>query len=289
MDLATGPPWLLLLVLAMSAVAAGFVGSLVGIGGGLFLVPWLVLALGLDIHYAIAASLVGVIANSSASGATYVDQGLTDLRVGMFLESATTVGGLLGALVGVTVLASQSNLLVLAFVPVVGAAMVLMIWHGSGAVDPSAPMDSVARRLRLSGSYREEGTGELRTYGARKSLLGLLFAGVAGFGSVLLGIGGGTFNVPAMNAVMNLPIRIATATSTFKIGLVAAVGTIVYLFAGHVLLLVAAPVAIGSVVGSLAGSRLQFRARATWIRALFLVVLAVAAVSMAARGLGYLG
>jgi len=288
-DLAGGDPvTLLLLLLMVIAIGAGFVGSLVGIGGGLFLVPALVLVFGLDIHYAIGASLIAVIANSCASGASYVDQGLTDLRVGMFLESASVVGGLLGALLAVTLLAGQSNVLTLAFVPVVLIGMFLMLRQGRVPSDPNAPMDAVATRLRLEGVYREEGTGRLLPYRVHGSFLGLTFAGIAGFGSALLGIGGGTFNVPAMNVVMNLPMRIATATSTFKIGLVAAAGTLVYLFAGDVLLFVAAPVAVGSMIGSLLGSRYQFRARTESLRYIFLVVLAFAAVSMAARGLGYL-
>ena len=284
----SGPVDLVLLLLVLVAIVAGFVGSLVGIGGGLFLVPALVLLFGLDIHYAIGASLIAVIANSCASGSSYVDQGLTDLRVGMFLESASVVGGLLAALLAVTLLASQSNALTLAFVPVVVIAILLMLRHRKVETNPALPMDAVATRLRLSGVYREEGTGRAAPYGARASLLGLAFAGLAGFAAVLLGIGGGTFNVPAMNAVMNIPLRVATATSTFKIGLVAAAGTIVYLFAGDVLLLIAAPVALGSIVGSLLGSRYQLRAGVGALRYLFLGVLVFAAISMAARGLGYL-
>jgi uncharacterized protein len=283
-----GAVGLVLLLLLLAAIGAGFVGSLIGIGGGLFLVPALVLLFGLDIHFAIGASLIAVIANSCASGASYVDEGLTDLRIGMFLESASVVGGLLGALLAVTVLGNQSNLLTLAFVPVVLVAMFLMIRQRSVTTDPDAPMDAVATRLHLEGTYREEETGRAVHYGVHQSFLGLTFAGIAGFAAVLLGIGGGTFNVPAMNAVMNVPMRIATATSTFKIGLVAASGTIVYLFAGDVLLLVAAPVALGSMAGSFLGSRYQFLAGAGALRTLFLVVLAFAAISMAARGLGYL-
>ncbi|MCI4360165.1 MAG: sulfite exporter TauE/SafE family protein [Thermoplasmata archaeon] len=288
-DLAGSVPTIVIVLLLVAiAVGAGLVGSLIGIGGGLFLVPVLVLVFGLDIHYAIAASLIGVIANSCASGASYVDQGLTDLRIGMFLESASTVGGLLGATISVTILASRSNVLALAFVAVVAIAIALMLRQGGAPTDPNAPMDAIATRLRLQGVYREVGTGRTLPYGVRHSGEGLAFAGVAGYAAALLGIGGGTFNVPAMNAVMNVPLRIATATSTFKIGLVASAGTIVYLFAGDVLLFIAAPVALGSMVGSLVGSHYQFRAPPGALRSLFLVVLAIAAASMAARGLGYL-
>ncbi len=289
-ELAGGAPAVLvLLLLLLVAVGAGLVGSLIGIGGGIFLVPILVLAFGLDIHFAIAASLIGVIANSCASGASYVDQGLTDLRVGMFLESASTVGGILGALLGVTLLASRSDVLALAFVPVVLIAIVLMVRHRGAETDPDAPMDALARRFRLEGTYHDDASGRTVPYRVHGSAQGLALVGVAGFGSALLGIGGGTFNVPAMNAVMNVPMRVATATSTFKIGLVAAAGTIVYLFAGQVLFLIAAPVALGSIAGSLLGSHYQFRAGTGALRYLFIGVLAIAGLSMAARGLGYLG
>ena len=289
LELAGGAPTLVVLVLLLLlAIGAGLVGSLVGIGGGIFLVPALVLLCGLDIHFAIAASLVAVIANSCASGASYVDQGLTDLRLGMFLESASTVGGISGAVLGVTLLANRSDVLALAFVPVVLLAIALMVRHRGIETDPEAPMDAIAERLRLEGVYEDARTGRTVPYRVRGSLPGLAFVGVAGFGSALLGIGGGTFNVPAMNAVMNVPMRVATATSTFKIGLVAAAGTIVYLFAGTVLLFVAAPIALGSIIGSVFGSHYQFRAPSAALRYLFIGVLAIAGLSMAARGLGYL-
>ena len=280
--------WLVVVVLLLLALGAGAIGSLVGIGGGLFLVPSLVLLFGLDIHLAVAASLLAVVANSCGSGATYVEEGLANLRLGMFLETATAVGGLFGALLSVTWLVAQGNLIVLAFVPVVGLSIFLMYGARNERVDPNPPADRVADRLALGGSYREDKGGVEVAYRVTRSGYGLALVGVAGVASGLLGVGGGTFNVPAMNAVMNVPIRVATATSTFKIGITATAGAFIYLTAGDVYLLVAAPVVLGSLVGSLLGSHYQARARATSLRGLFLVVLVIAAISMAARGLGYL-
>ena len=288
-DLAGPLPGLVLLLLLVAvALGAGFVGSLIGLGGGVFIVPTLVLVFGLDIHYAIAASLLAVVANSAASGSLYVEQGLTDLRVGMFLETATVVGGLAGAILSVTILASRTDVLTLAFVPIVVVGAFLMLRPLRRDIDPTAPPDRLALRLRLTGTYRPRFGGAPVTYQARRPLAGLGLSGVAGFGSGLLGVGGGIFFVPAMNAIMNLPMRVASSTSTFKIGITASAASLVYLFAGDVFLFVAAPIALGSVVGGVLGSHTQHRARASALRYLFVAVMGVAGAFMLARGLGYL-
>ncbi len=276
----------LFLLLAAIAFACGSVGSLIGIGGGVFLIPILVLGFGFEIQLAIAASLLSVVANSCGSAATYVEQGLTNLRLGIFLESSTVVGGLLGALLSVTLLATRQNLLALAFVPVVAIAAALMLRAPRLAPDPNAPKSPFAERLRLSGTLVDPTTGASIAYRATRPAPGLLLTGLAGFGSGLLGVGGGIFNVPAMNAVMNVPLRVATATSTFKIGVTASAGALVYFLAGDMLLWLAASVALGSFAGSLLASHHQYRARTLALRWLFLGVLAVAALLMAARGVG---
>lgn len=283
-----GSTVLLLLLLVAIGFASGLLGSLIGIGGGLFLVPTLVLGFGLDIHFAVAASLLAVIANSSGSASTYVEQGLTNLRLGMFLETTTVIGGLLGALLSVTVLASHSDVLALGFVPAVVVGAILMFRAPRAGPDPDAPSSPLADRLDLGGEYEDEETGARIRYRTNHPAEGLSLAGVAGFGSGLLGVGGGIFNVPAMNAVMNVPLRIASATSLFMIGVTASAGVLVYFLAGDLLLFVAAPVAFGSLLGSVVGSYYQFHAGSRWIRAMFIVVLLVAAVLMAARGVGYL-
>jgi uncharacterized membrane protein YfcA len=146
----------------------------------------------------------------------------------------------------------------------------------------------LADRLDLGGEYADEETGRPIRYRANHPAEGLGLAGVAGFGSGLLGVGGGIFNVPAMNAVMNVPLRVASATSLFMIGVTASAGVLVYFLAGDLLLFVAAPIAFGSLLGSVVGSHYQFRAGSSSIRGIFIAVLLVAAVLMAARGFGYL-
>jgi uncharacterized protein len=283
------PIWEDLLLLAVVALVAGLLGSLVGVGGGLILVPALVLLFGVELHLAIAASLVAVTANSCGAASTFVEEGLTNLRTGMFLETATAVGGLAGAVVAVTFLATHDNLLALAFLPVILVALVLMLRQPSTGTDDAAAPDWLARRLRLEGEYVARATGQPAQYHVSRAGLGLGLAGISGFFAGLLGVGGGGLNVPAMNSVMNMPLRPAAATSTFMIGVTASAGALVFLFAGDLQLFLAAPIALGSVVGSYAGSIFQDRATAGRLRGILLGVLVFASVVMAARALGYLG
>lgn len=278
----------LIVLLLLSALAGGF-GALVGLGGGIFVVPILVVLFDVDIHLAVAASLVGVVGTSLGSASTYVEEGLTDLRVGMFLETATALGGLLGAIIAVTVLAAQSQLLVLAFVPVVLLAAVLMVRNRQADVRPDPPRDRWADRLRLHGSYFNPRTQRQVEYRVTGTGTGLLLTGISGVGAGLLGIGGGLFNVPAMHAFMNLPMRVASTTSSFMIGVTAVAGALVYLVAGDLSLTLAAPVAVGVAVGSYFGTLAQPRIRAAGLRKMFVAVLPVAAGLMLLRGLGVLG
>lgn len=282
------PIWVSLLLLVVVAVGAGLLGALVGVGGGIVLVPILVLLFGVEIHLAIAASLVAVTANSCGAASTFVEEGLTDLRIGMFLETATAVGGLAGAVVAVTFLASHDDVLALAFLPVILLALVLLLRQPNTGTRPDARPDWLARRLRLEGEYVARATGTVTPYRVSRAGAGLGLAGVSGFFSGLIGVGGGGLNVPAMNGVMNIPLRPAAATSTFMIGVTASAGTLVFLFAGDLQLFLAAPLAVGSVVGSYVGSIFQDRAKAGALRALLLGVLVLASAVMAARGLGYL-
>lgn len=282
------PIWVSLLLLVVVAVGAGLLGALVGIGGGIVLVPILVLLFGVEIHLAIAASLVAVTANSCGAASTFVEEGLTDLRIGMFLETATAVGGLAGAVVAVTFLASHDDVLALTFLPVILLALVLLLRQPNTGTRPEARPDWLARQLRLEGEYVARATGTVTPYRVSRAGAGLGLAGISGFFSGLIGVGGGGLNVPAMNGVMNIPLRPAAATSTFMIGVTASAGALVFLFAGDLQLFLAAPMAVGSVAGSYAGSIFQDRARAGALRALLLGVLVLASAVMAARGLGYL-
>jgi uncharacterized protein len=279
-------PLLALLLLVVVAFAAGAVGAALGVGGGLFLVPALVLLFGVDIHAAIAASIVSVIATSSAAASSDVQSGLTNVRLGMFLETATAVGGLVGAIVAVTLLADHSNVLVLAFVPVVLVAVVLMASSRDRDIVPDPPDDRLARRFRLEGEYVGPLTGIRRHYRVTGTRVGLAFAGLAGISSGLLGIGGGIFKVPAMNTLMNVPLRVVAATSTFMIGVTAAAGALVYLFAGDVVLALVAPVVLAVFFGTIVGREYGHHAPVGRLKILFIGILVLAAILMVARGAG---
>jgi uncharacterized protein len=272
--------------LMLFSVAAGLVGALLGLGGGIFLVPVMVVLFGVDAQTAIVASLVSVIATSSGSAASYVKEGLSDLRVAMFLEVATVMGGLVGALVSVTLLAGRSQVLTLIFVPIVVIGAVLMYRTRAVDVRPHPPPDAWADRLNLHTRYFDAARNDWVSYRVTGTKPGLLVSGLAGIVSGLLGIGGGIFYVPGMNALMNVPFRVATATSNFMIGVTATAGALVYLLFGHLAVGLAAPVVIGVLAGSLTGARLHRTAPATTLKALFVPILALGAAVMLLRGLG---
>jgi hypothetical protein len=179
--------------------------------------------------------------------------------------------------------------LILAFIPAVVIGAVLMLRRRSTDVASGGPADARAERLHLGGSFEDPETHHRVPYRVSRTSAGLVFAGLAGVGSGLLGIGGGIFYVPAMNGAMNVPLRVASATSMFMIGVTAAGGAFVYLYAGDVSLLLAAPVVLGIVAGSILGIRAQPSASTRTLKVLFAVVLVFAAVLMAVRGLGGLG
>lgn len=276
----------LLLLLVLIAFAAGSLGALLGLGGGVVLVPALVLLFGVDVHLAIATSLVSVIATSTGAASSGRESGYTNLRIAMFLETATSVGALGGALLTVTVLATQGNLLIAAFIPVLLAAAVYMRRQKGPAGTKTGPDDPIAVRFQLQGECPDPEGGERLVYRARRTRSGLALSGVAGVASGSLGIGGGLFYVPGMNVLMQLPIRVASATSTFMVGVTATASALVYLFAGDVALLLTAPAVVGTVLGSRLGSTLRPSAPTRWLRAAFIVVLLAAAGSLVARLVG---
>lgn len=281
-------PLLSLLLLILISIAAGAMGSMLGLGGGLIIVPALVVLFGVDIQFAVAASLVSVIATSSGASASSLEHGQTNLRLGMFLESATAVGGLAGAALVVVVFAHHGMLLILAFVPVVLIAAYWMFTSRRSDVRPDPAPDRWARRLGLDGEYTDEHTGLRVHYAVTRTRAGLVLSGLAGVSAGLFGIGGGLFKVPAMSTVMNVPIRVAAATSTFMIGVTATAGALVYLFAGEVNLSLAAPVVLGVLVGTIPGTRLQASSSSRRLRTVFAGILVLAAFSMVLQAAGLL-
>jgi len=273
-------------MLTLISVGAGLVGALLGLGGGIFLVPVMIVLFGVDAQTAIVASLVSVIATSSGSASSYVKEGLSDLRIAMFLEVATVIGGIGGALISVTLLAGRSQILTLAFVPVVALAAILVYRTRAQDVRPDPPRDRWAERLKLNGRYFDAARHEWVDFRVTGTKPGLVVSGLAGVISGLLGVGGGMFYVPGMNALMNVPIRVASATSNFMIGVTATAGALVYLVFGHLAVGLAGPVAIGVLAGSLAGAHIHRTAPASSLKGLLVAVLAIAAIVMLLRGLG---
>jgi uncharacterized membrane protein YfcA len=263
------------------SLGAGVLGSLLGLGGGIVLVPALTLLLHIDIRYAIGASIVAVIATSSGAAAAYVREHMTNLRVAMFLEVATTAGAITGAyLAGVV----AGRWLYLIFGVVMGYSALAMLRKRHQTASPPPP-SRLADRLRLHDHYYDEALGTDVTYRVTRPSLGLGLMYLAGTTSGLLGIGSGALKVPAMDLGMRLPIKVSTATSNFMIGVTAAASAGVYFSRGEINPLVAAPVAAGVLIGATAGSRLLGRIQSSSIRTLFVVVLLWVSLEMFLKGL----
>ena len=256
------------------SLAAGFLGALTGLGGGVIITPAMVLLLGIDLHYAMGAALISVIATSSGAAAAYVREGFSNIRIGMFLEIATTVGAVCGALA--TTKISPSILGV-----VFGIVLLYSAWvstRGRLAPRPGLMDDPLAARLRLHGSFpTPEG---LRSYKVNyvKTGFGLMF--VAGALSGLLGIGSGALKVVAMDHAMRVPFKVSTTTSNFMIGVTAAASAGVYLNRGYIDPGLTMPVVLGVLTGSVLGARLLPGAHTMTLRRVFGLVVAVLAAEM---------
>jgi uncharacterized membrane protein YfcA len=265
----------------LGAVGAGLLGALLGLGGGTFIIPMLT-ALGVDIHHAIAASIVAVIATSCGAASSYVRDGLANIRIGIFLCVATTTGALFGAgLNGVV----PVRMLFLIFAAVLGWSGLIM-FQKRNRVSTRAELaeDAPAGRLRLAGRFYDPALGRERRYTPQRPALGFGLMVGAGTVSGLLGIGSGGLKVPAMDVAMDLPIKVSTATSNFMIGITGLASAIVYLERGQVLVSLVAPIALGVVAGAAVGTRILPRVAAATIRAWFVVALAVIVSQMLYRG-----
>lgn len=267
-------------ILAVSA-AAGTFGALLGLGGGLIVVPALTLGFGVDIRHAIGASVVCIIATSSGAAAAYVRDHLTNLKVAMFLETGTAVGALVGALLAGVV---GQRALYLLFGGFLAISAIAMFRKRSEQAPATLPPDRLAERLGLHGSLKNPVTGVEEPYKVYGTLPGLGLMVVAGVASGLLGIGSGALKVPAMDLVMRLPIKVSSATSNFMIGVTASTGAAIYFARGDVLPEIAGPVALGVVGGSFVGARLMTSIKSSWLRKLLVVVLCVVALQMLWKG-----
>jgi uncharacterized protein len=268
-------------LVGLGSLAAGFLGALTGLGGGVVIVPLLVLVFGVDLHYAIGASLVSVIATSSGAAATFVKEGYSNIRIGMLLEIATTLGALGGAYLGSNNLVSGSAIAI-----VFGVVLLISAYlstrprpehEGAGKPDP------LAVRLRLDSTYpTPQGPQPYHVRGVPAGF-GLMFG--AGVLSGLLGIGSGALKVLAMDQAMRIPFKVSTTTSNFMIGVTAAASAGVYLASGFIDPGLAMPVMLGVLAGSMLGARVLMRAPVKALRVVFAVVIVLLGVQMIYKGL----
>ena len=265
------------------SIAAGVLGSLVGLGGGVLIVPLLTLAFGLPIYFAIGASIISVIATSSGAAAAYVRDHLTNLRVGMFLELGTTIGAITGAFLAVLLV---PNLLFVLFGVILLISAVPLLFKIGEELPKGVKNDRLAKWLGLSGTYPDQRMERQVPYQVTRTPLGLAMMYIAGIISGLLGIGSGSFKVLALDTAMRLPMKVSTTTSNFMIGVTAAASAGIYFSRGDIPPLIAAPVALGVLLGAFIGSHLLTRLSNKTLRLIFLPVLAIIAIQMVMRGLG---
>jgi uncharacterized protein len=262
---------------------AGVIGALLGLGGGIIIVPALTLLIGLPIRYAIGASIVSVIATSSGAAAAYVRGGIANLRIAIALEVATTIGAVSGAFIAGHI---SFRILYFIFGLLLAYSTVALLGRVRIELPGDVPFDPLAGRLRFHGDYHDQVLRRRVPYTATAVVPGGLMMYVAGLMSGLLGIGSGLFKVLALDVIMRLPMKVSTATSNFMIGVTAAASAGVYFSRGDIHPLVAAPVALGVLAGAWGGTHLMERLRNTTLRKLFVPVLAVISVEMILRGLG---
>jgi uncharacterized membrane protein YfcA len=261
----------------LTSVVAGLLGALTGLGGGVVIVPVLALVFRVDIRYAIGASLISVIATSSGAAVAYVREGLSNVRIGMFLEVATTLGALVGAYLTARISTQAIGI-------IFGVTLLYSAWtsfrnrHGETPQKPNA----LAEKLNLRGDYPTENGRQ--SYVAQNVPAGFGIMFIAGVLSGLLGIGSGAVKVLAMDRAMKLPFKVSTTTSNFMIGVTAAASAGIYLSRGYIAPGLAAPVMLGVLGGSLAGAHLLVRIRVPVLRVLFAIVIVALGVEMIYSG-----
>ncbi|MGD0218298.1 MAG: sulfite exporter TauE/SafE family protein [Desulfobaccales bacterium] len=262
-----------------ASLVAGFLGSLTGLGGGVVIIPLLTLGFGIDIRYAIGASLVSVIATSSGAAAAYVREGFSNIRIGMFLEMATTMGALFGAALAAII--APSYIAVIFGVVLLYSAY--LSTHPPPARSADGKPDPLATRLHMDASY--PGLQAPLSYHVQAVPTGFSLMFLAGSLSGLLGIGSGAVKVLAMDQAMHVPFKVSTTTSNFMIGVTAAASAGIYLNRGYIDPGLTMPVALGVCIGSLLGARLLIGIHTRWLRLTFAAVILFLGVEMIYNGL----
>ena len=280
------------LAIVVTGIATGALGAILGTGGGVLLIPVLVLGMGVPMHYAVATSLVSVIATSSAVASTNVERGIANMRLGMTLEIATALGAVLGGMTaGWLTPRTLEGLFALVLLPTAYFMWKGRSREGPGSLDPCVGLPAVAEEGSeamvgaLGACYLDESEGRTVCYGVRRLWAGLGVSFLAGNVSGLLGIGGGTFKVPALHPLCEVPIKAAAATSNFMIGVTAAASAFLYYGRGEVRPALTSAVVLGVVAGSAFGSVLNRRIRGDQVRLSFAVLMVVVAAQMGYRAL----
>jgi uncharacterized protein len=269
---------LVLVLMALGSFATGIVGALTGLGGGIILVPILVLFFDINMRYAAGASLIAVIATSSGAAAAFLSEGYTNLRVGMFLQLTSIAGGIAGAFL-LTLVPVPALMTIFGLVLLYSGYLSFRRKEGDEAGRPS---DRLAVYLRMEGSYPAPGGWE--AYKVYRVIPSFFLMGAAGIISGLLGIGAGAVNVLAMDQVMRLPYKVSTSTSNFMIGITAAASAGIYLHRGYIDPVLAMPVMLGVFGGAVVGARLLMVLRAKPLRIFFSVIVFIMALEMIYKG-----
>lgn len=266
------------LILLAASYCAGLLGSLTGLGGGVVVIPVLTLCFGVDFHYAVGAALVASISTSSGSGSAYVKEGVTNIRLGMFLEIATTIGAVCGAAVAIY-LNSNTIAIIYGGVLVLTAAMQQRRKSDHDGVVGS----EMARRLKLFSSWPQK-DGTMKHYQLRHVGGGFSVMYVAGVLSGILGIGSGVLKVIAMDGIMKVPFKVSTTTSNFMMGVTACASAVIYVQRGNIVPGMACPVMIGVLFGALTGAKLLKRLDVRLLRRIFCIVILMVAANMIYQG-----
>lgn len=273
---------LIALKILVISVFAGMLGSILGLGGGIIVTPALTLLFGIDIKYAIGASLISVIATSSGSAVAYIRDKITNIRVGMFLEIATTTGAITGAFLGSII---TPNYLYVIFGVFMLYSAIAMLKKRNDELPQNVILHPLAKKLRLNGEYYDKALQKKVVYNVDDVYGGFGVMYGAGVMSGLLGIGSGSFKVMAMDVFMKLPLKVSSATSNFMMGVTAAASAGVYLLRGDIDPKIAAPVALGVLTGATLGTRIMQNLKSKTIRKIFIPILAYVSIQMIYKGL----
>lgn len=268
-----------IIILFLGAISAGLLGSLTGLGGGVIIIPLLTLGFGVPMHYAIGASLISVIGTSSGAAVAFVKEGFTNMRIGMFLEIATTSGAIVGALVSGML---NPNTIGIIFASILLLTVILNL-KGKPDHQETLIKGSLEDKLKLYGTFPDKGI--VKSYAARNTVPGFFMMMFAGAMSGLLGIGSGALKVLAMDNMMRLPFKVSTTTSNFMIGVTAVASSLIYFQIGEIIPVIVAPVLVGVVVGSFIGSKTLMVSKTKKLKTFFAIVITILSVYMMYNGI----